>query len=161
MNAKVAVYDSHDKAIEAVCELEAQGFPVKQVSIVGKAEIIDDHIHVKSLDMAKNAPVLVGTGAGVIVGILTGLGVFAIPGFGPLYGAGAVVGALAGLDFGLIGGGLVTLLATIGIKEESVVKYRQHMKEGKFIVVVQGTLDQINQAEQIIHSEGTHLEFGE
>ena len=47
MEAKVAVYDSHEKAMKAVQELERAHFPIKQVSIVGKAEIIDNHMHVQ------------------------------------------------------------------------------------------------------------------
>ena len=52
--------------------------------------------------------------------MLTGLGLFAIPGFGVLFGAGAVIGAFAGFDAGIIAGGLSTILVELAIKEESV-----------------------------------------
>lgn len=160
MESKVAIYETHEKAVDAVKALNNASFPIRLVSLIGNAEIIDDHLHINSFDRVKRAPVLVGTGAGILTGILTGLGVFSIPGFGFLYGAGAVVGALAGFDFGLVGGGILTILATLGIKKESVVKYEEHLKEGKFMVVVHGSLKEIEKAEHILHTEGTHLEYG-
>lgn len=162
MKSKVAIYESHEKTIDAIKVLNKEKFPMKQVSLIGSAEIIDDHLHVRSLDTVKNAPLLVGAGAGIITGLLSGLGVFSIPGFGFLYGAGAVVGAVAGFDFGLIAGGFVTVLAMLGIKKESVVRYKEHLKEGRFMVVVNGSLKEIEKAEHILHTEGTHLvEWGD
>ena len=40
MNTTVGVYDTHEKAIEAVQELKRAGYPVQQVSLIGKAVII-------------------------------------------------------------------------------------------------------------------------
>src|SRR5579872_5387127 len=109
MKAEIAVYKTHEQALEAVKALKKSNFPLKQISLVGKAEIVDNDICVKSLDSVKNAPLIIGSVAGPVVGLLSGLGVFAIPGFGFLYGAGAVIGILGGFDLGLISGGLVTL----------------------------------------------------
>lgn len=159
MKSKVAIYDSHEKALSAVKLLSKARFPLNQVSIIGKAEIIDNDLHIQSLESIKNAPVLIGAGAGVITGLLTGIGVFSIPGFGFLYGAGALIGIIAGFDFGLIGGGLVSVLVRIGIDKESVVRYEEHLHEGKFMLVVNGTLDDIKKAEYELHTDGTHLEF--
>ena len=159
MKSKVAIYDSHEKALNATKVLNSMNFPMEHVSILGKAEIIDDHIHIKQLDTVKNAPLLIGTGAGAVVGLLTGIGVFAIPGFGVIYGAGALIGTLVGIDAGLVTGGIATLLATIGIKKESVVKVHEHLNEGKFLIIVNGPLKEIEKAEHILHTEGTHLEM--
>lgn len=159
MESKIAVYDTHEKAINAVKVLNEHDFPMDRVSLLGKAEIAEDNIHVKSLDTLKETPAIVGMGAGTILGLLSGIGVLTIPGFGFLYGAGALIGAIAGLDIGIIAGGLITLLTFIGIKKDSVVKVNEHLKTGKFIVVVKGTLSEIERAEHILHTEGTHLEF--
>ncbi len=159
MKSQVAVYDSHEKALQAIKVLSEHNFPMEKVSLMGKAEVIDDHIHVKSLEDVKDAPALLGAGAGTIVGLLTGVGAFAIPGFGFLYGAGAVLGAIGGFDLGIIAGGIGTLLATIGIKKDKVVKVHEHLKAGKFLVMVQGTSEDIKKAEQILHAHGTHLEM--
>lgn len=159
MKSKVAVYETHDKALNAVKRLKDTNFPVKKVSIVGKALIIDDHMYLKSLDTLKTLPIALGTIAGIVIGILTGIGVFAIPGFGALYGAGAVVGAAGGLELGILGGGLATIFAHLGIKKNDVLKYEQHLHTGNFLVVVQGDLKEIEQAEHVLHTEGTHLEL--
>lgn len=159
MNAKIAVYNNHEDATKALVVLSNHKFPMKLVSLIGKAEIVDDHVHIKSLEKMKKTPVLLGVGSGTVLGLLTGLGVFTIPGFGVLYGAGAIVGTLAGFDIGLVSGGIVTLLATLGIKKDQSVKFEEHIQEGKFFIVVNGSLEEIKKAEHILHTEGTHLEI--
>src|SRR6188768_4314307 len=159
MESKIAVYDTHEKAVNAIKALNAQHFPMKEVSLLGKAEIIEDNIHIKSYETLEKAPALVGMGAGTLLGLLSGIGVFAIPGFGFLYGAGALVGIIAGLDLGLIAGGAISLLSYTGIKEEEVVKCEEHLKEGKFMVIVKGAQEEIEKAKNILHAEGRHLEF--
>jgi hypothetical protein len=159
MESQIAVYDTHEKAVNAIKLLSHQDFPMENVSLLGKAEVIEDHIQIKSLDTIKKAPVIFGMGAGTLVGLLSGVGVFAIPGFGFLYGAGALVGIIAGLDLGLIAGGVISLLSYTGIKEEEVVKCQEHLKEGKFMVIVKGAKEEIEKAHNILHAEGNHLEF--
>ncbi|MBW4361523.1 hypothetical protein [Flavobacterium taihuense] len=159
MESQIAIYDTHEKAINAIKELSQNDFPMENVSLLGKAEVIEDHIQIKSLDTIKKTPAMVGMGAGTLIGLLTGIGVFAIPGFGFLYGAGALIGIIAGLDLGLITGGFISLLAFTGIKEEQVVKCQEHLKEGKFAVLVNGSVKEIETAKHILHTEGSHLEF--
>lgn len=157
MKAKIAVYDSHEKAVSALKNLANQNFPMKSVSLIGKSEMIDDHIHLKSLTSAKNAPALIGMSAGTLIGLLSGIGVFTIPGFGFLYGAGALVGAIGGFDLGLITGGLSTIFIHLGIKKDHVVKYEEHLNQGKFIIIINGEVEDVLKAEKILHTEGQHL----
>ncbi len=159
MKSKVAIYDTHEKALNAVRALDKSGFSLKQVSLIGKAVVVDGDLHIQSYDTVKNAPLLIGAGAGVVAGLLTGIGVFAIPGFGFLYGAGALIGAIAGFDIGLIGGGVTSILVRLGITKESVVKYEEKLNLGMFMVVVNGPLKDIKKAEKILHTEGTHLQL--
>lgn len=161
MESKIAIYNTHDEAVDAVKVLNDQDFPMSNVSILGTAEVIEDHIHVRSLDTIKKAPAVIGMGAGTVIGLLSGIGVFTIPGFGFLYGAGALVGAIAGFDLGIVAGGLVSFLSFLGIKEDNVVKCEEHLKAGKFMVIVNGSIDEVEKAEHILHTEGTHLEIVE
>jgi len=158
MRSTIGVYDSHDKAVEAVIELKDAGFPVKQLSIIGKAqtEVVDDQLHVMPKDPIKVAGVGAGTALGATLGILTGVGLFAIPGLGFLYGAGALVGAIAGFDAGLIGGGIASVLTTVGVKDDNVKKYHDDLEAGKFIVVAHGSESEMNQAKDILHAHDTH-----
>ncbi|MEZ4922010.1 MAG: general stress protein [Crocinitomicaceae bacterium] len=157
MKAIVATYQNDEKAVDAVQKLANHHFPMDTVSIVGKSEVVEDNIHVKSTAKVKNAPALIGIGAGTLIGLLSGIGVFAIHGFGFLYGSGAIIGAIGGMDLGIMGGGLATLLLTVGIKHEDVVTYEKHLNEGRFLVIVNGSEEEIDRAENILHTHGTHL----
>ena len=159
MKSQVAVYENHSLAIKALERLKEADFPMEKTSLIGQAEIVDDHVHVKSVDDLR----LKATGLGLVatstLGLLTGLGVFAIPGLGFLYGAGALVGAIAGAEFGVVGSALFSIFSTIGFHSDNIVKYEQHIKEGRFLVIVNGTLEEVERAEHILHTEGTHLEL--
>ena len=159
MKIQIAIYDTHEKAINAIKLLADHNFPMSHVSLLGKAEVIDENIHIQTLEPIKNAPVFLGVGAGAIIGLLSGIGVFAIPGFGFLYGAGALVGAIGGFDIGIITGGISTLLLTIGINKDDTVKYHEHLNQGKFLVFVNGPLEEVEKAKDILQADGTHLEI--
>ncbi len=159
MNTAVGIYDDHELAVDAVRKLRDLGFPLQLITIMGKAEeeeVVDNDMHI----MVKNPVNLVGVGTGTAIGaalgVLTGVGVFAIPGLGFLYGAGALVGAIAGFDFGLIGGGIASVLATIGVRDENAQKYHDALEEGKFLVIVHGTGNDANTAKAMLHEHGTH-----
>lgn len=159
MNTIVGVYESHDDAVNAVKSLEKAGYATKNISLISKAELVNDHIHVKSDHTVERAEVGVGLAAGSIIGVLAGVGVFAIPGLGFLYGAGALVGALAGLDIGLLGGGIVSILTSIGIDKAKAAKYEKHLNEGKYLVFVQGDETAVKHAHEVLHTEDLHLEL--
>lgn len=159
MKSIVGVYESHDKAVQAVNELKAAGFAADKISLISKADIVNNHIHVKSEHSVERAEVSVGVAAGTILGALTGIGIFAIPGLGVLYGAGALVGAFAGLDIGLLGGGLVAILTSWGMDEFNAKKYEEHLNAGKFLVFVQGEEADRDRAQDTLHTSGLHMEL--
>lgn len=158
MKSIVGVYESHTKAVNAVNELKAEGFPVKNISLIGKAAFKEP----KTLDanqMIEQREVGIGVVAGSILGVLTGVGIFAIPGLGFLYGAGALIGAIAGFDIGLIGGGIVAVLTAIGIDEASSLRYEKLLQEDKFIVIIQGSPNEIQHAKDILHTSEEHIDI--
>ena len=161
MNATIGIYDNHDMAIEAIQELKDSGYPVSQLSIMGKAEteVVDEEMQVSPEYPLKLAGLGAGTVLGTTLGILAGVGIFAIPGMGFLYGAGAIVGAIAGFDFGLIGGGIASALATVGVKDENLKKYHDALEQGKFIVIAHGNEADVNKAKDILHEHGTHKDI--
>lgn len=153
MNTTVGIYDTHEKAIEAVEELNRAGFPVQQLSLIGKAVVIDELMHVKNNRRIKNAPAIIGAILGPILGILIGVKVFAIPGLGFLFGTGAFLGALAGFPLGIACGGVLTLFATLVIKSRSVLKYNEHIKEKGFQVIAHGNKAEVNRAKEILEGQ--------
>jgi uncharacterized membrane protein len=158
MNATIGIYDTHDLAVEAVIKLKEAGYPVSHLSIMGRAEteVVDEKMHIMTKSPLKVAGLGLGTVLGTTLGVLTGVGVFAIPGLGLLYGAGAVVGAIAGFDFGLIGGGIASALATVGVKDENMKKYHDALDAGKFVVIAHGDEALINKAKDLLEEHGTH-----
>jgi uncharacterized membrane protein len=158
MTTTIGVFDSHEKALKALKMLEHEGIPLKKISLLGKAEIVDDEVKIQHHDPLVKAPVGIGVAAGLTVGLLTGVGIFVVPGLGFLYGAGALVGALAGMDFGLITGGLVSVFATLGVKHEDALMYHEHLKEGKFLLTVNGTEEEVAEAKEILQTENAHIE---
>ncbi len=158
MNATIGIYDTHDMAVAAVQKLHDKGFPATDVTIMGltETEDVDDKMRVSPHSPLKVAGLEAGTVLGATVGVLTGVGVFAIPGLGFLYGAGALVGAIAGFDFGLIGGGIASALATVGVKNDNAKKYHDALAAGKFLVVIHGNQKHVDEARNILDSNGTH-----
>ena len=159
MEQQIAIYDSHKQAVEALKVLKAHDFPLSDVSIIGKAGIDNEHLHLDEVDKATNVPAYVGIGAGTVVGLLTGIGLFAIPGVGVLYGAGALVGALAGAEVGTIGGGIVSVLAKYFTKDDHIENIKDHIEAGKFALVVAGDKDDIDKAKEILHSDALHTHY--
>jgi uncharacterized membrane protein len=150
MNTIVGVYTTHEKAIESVQELNRAGYPVQQISLIGKSVIIDDLMHFKRNRWVKNRPAIIGAIAGPILGILTGVKLFAIPGLGFLYGAGVILGALAGFSLGIVCGGVISLFSILLIKSHAFLKYHEHTEEKGFQVIAHGTLEDANRAIKIL-----------
>src|ERR1700710_2626557 len=92
-----ALYDTYDGARGAVNALEAAGIPHSDISIV--ANNSDNwHRDDRATDAAEGAGTGAGVGAAVggVGGLLTGLGIMAIPGVGPVVAAGWLVAPAGG-----------------------------------------------------------------
>jgi len=159
MQSTIGVYATHDGALEAAKQLKNAGFNDSHLSIIGQAEVIDNHVHVKSKEGEKAAGVAIGAVLGTTLGVLTGIGLIAIPGLGLIFGAGAVAGGLAGLDVGLIGGGIVSVLTMLGIKDDTSIKYKEHLGQGHFLLTIQGTDDEVSRAHQLLLTHNTHIDL--
>ena len=107
MKTLTKVYESHNLARFVVNELEMAGFPSPSISLLAKPSIsllANKNISDQFSDVEDASQSAAGAGMGAAVGgaagLLTGLGLLAIPGVGPVVAAGwfasTVVGALAG-----------------------------------------------------------------
>lgn len=155
----VGVYDTHDAAIVALEALKASGLPLKNTSFISKADIVEGKVCISSKEGVINAPLEIGAVLGPILGILVGTSIIAIPGLGFIYGAGAVVGAIAGFDVGLIGGGIPTLLMTLGINKDKVSSYQEYLEKGKYIITIYGDQKIAEKAKLILHTVGLHIDL--
>jgi hypothetical protein len=81
-----------------------------------------------------------GTGAGIgataggVVGLLTGLGLLAIPGVGPVVAAGWLVATAAGAAVGGTAGGIIGALTKAGTSEEDAFIYAEGVRRGGTLV---------------------------
>lgn len=155
----VGVYDTHDKAITALEALKASGLPLNNMSFISKADIVESKLHTFSNDKVNNIPVEIGVVLGPVVGILAGLSLVTIPGLGLIYGAGAVVGALVGFDFGLVSGGVATLLMKFGINKDKTTTYQEHLENGKFIITIFGDNEITERAKATLHTIGLYIDL--
>lgn len=134
-----ALYDNYDGAVAAVTELERSGIPHADISLVSNNV---DHRYDK--DHPTNAAADAGTGAGIgatvggVGGLLTGLGLLAIPGVGPVVAAGwlvaTAVGAVGGAVVGGAAGGIVGSLTGAGVPEHDANFYAEGLRRGGTLV---------------------------
>ncbi|MBW4635712.1 MAG: hypothetical protein KME30_28690 [Iphinoe sp. HA4291-MV1] len=157
---------SHGRDAEAaLSELRNAGFPMNQVSLIGKHTDGNNIAGVNTnlgtgnkADEGAKAGAATGGALGGLGGLLVGLGTLAIPGVGPVLAGGAVATALAtGLAGGAIGaaaGGLAGGLVGLGIPENRARVYSDRINKGDYLVIVDGTDDEVHHAEAILKRRG-------
>lgn len=74
---------------------------------------------------------------GGTVGLLAGLGVIAVPGFGPALAAGWLASTLLGAGVGAAAGGLIGGLVGMGVPEEDARRFETRFQEGGVLVAVE------------------------
>ena len=142
------LYNTYDQARDAVRALEAAGVGHNDISIIasnaddwykengGKADTYPD----RDLDGRDDRAEAAGAGAGIgaavggTAGALTGLGLMAIPGVGPVVAAGWLVATLAGAAAGAATGGILGALTQAGISNDDAQVYAEGLRRGGAVV---------------------------
>lgn len=162
----VGVFSSRRDAEHALSELRDSSFPMAKVSVIAKdadggsklagADIRDSEGNKADEGAATGA--VTGGVLGTLTGLLVGLGAVAIPGIGPVMLAGATATALAttlsGGAIGAAAGGLFGALVGLGIPEERARVYNDRLSRGDYLVIVDGTDNEIRRAEAILSNRG-------
>jgi len=153
MKTITGLFDDHSDARSAVNALESAGVPSKDISIVSNNT--NNH-HTDESKAAEGS----GTGAGIgaVVGgaggLLTGLGIMAIPGVGPVVAAGwlaaTAAGAVAGAVAGGAAGGIVGAMTDNGVSEEDAHVYAEGVRRGGTIVTAKVDDGLVPEAEAIL-----------
>jgi hypothetical protein len=162
----VGVFSNRLETENALLEIKSSGFPMENVSVVGQNADSEDkvagvEIH-KSIDNKADEGAVTGavTGGalGGVTGLLVGLGSLAIPGVGPVMLAGAAATALAttlaGTAIGAGGASLLGALIGLGIPDNEAQVYSDLLEQGHYLVVVDGTEQQINDVGEILTRKG-------
>ncbi len=149
------LYDTYDAAKSAVNALEARGIPHSDISIVANNSegwYSDDRGSNAAEDAGKGAGI--GAAIGGVGGLLTGLGLMAIPGVGPVVAAGwlaaTAAGAVAGAVAGGAAGGVVGALTGAGVPEQDANVYAEGVRRGGTLVTAKVDDSQFAEAKAIL-----------
>ncbi|MCK2056090.1 hypothetical protein [Methylobacterium sp. 37f] len=167
-----ALYDNYDDASTAVSKLEAAGVSHSDISIVSNNEgdrhagrlgtttttDLDPHTHGDTPEKASTgagAGATVGTVLGGAAGLLTGLGLLAIPGVGPVVAAGWLVATLTGAGIGAAAGGLAGGLTGAGLSETDAHTYSEGVRRGGTLVTVRADQAHATRVMDILEEHGS------
>ena len=154
-SAAVGIFNSHQDAESAVKELQISGYDMKKLSVVGKDYHSEENVigYYNTVDRMATWGKF-GLFWGWIWGLLFGSAFFLIPGMGPVMVGGHLVGYIVGaLETAVVVGGLTAIggaLVSIGIPKDSVIRYETALKADKFMLIVHGTLQEVEKAKSIL-----------
>ncbi|PGE52696.1 general stress protein [Bacillus toyonensis] len=143
----VGVFRTIDDAALVINELNDKGYSADNISAIAKDQKEIEHLEEKSgekvnSETAHKADIFSATGlvaggvAGGLGGLLTGLGVLAVSGMGPIVAAGPIAAAIGGGAGSLIGA-----FIGLGIPEEHAKKYEEYIYDGNILILVDAKLD--------------------
>jgi hypothetical protein len=158
------LYDNYTDAQTAVTKLEAAGVPHSDISIVannsdgwfdGKNDRDGDGVD----DRAEAAGTGAGIGAGIggAAGLLTGLGLLAIPGLGPVVAAGWLAATAVGAAAGAATGGLVGALTQAGVSDEDAPLYAEGVRRGGSLVTAKVADADKSRLEAVLNTSSVNL----
>jgi hypothetical protein len=162
MKTVTGLFDNYEDASDAVGELEANGVPDSDISIVANNSTgwyDEDTSDADTSAAAEDAAGGAGVGAviGGAGGLLTGLGIMAIPGVGPVVAAGwlaaTAVGALGGAAVGGAAGGIIGALTESGVPERDAHAYAEGVRRGGTLVSAKVADDLVDVAERILREK--------
>jgi hypothetical protein len=154
--AVIAVFPDLDAAEAAVRRLIADGFPADRISIVG--EDIESEIRINGFvttgDVAGSGAAS-GAWVGGLFGILSGAALLFVPGVGPLVVLGPLAAGAVGAAEGALLGGTVGAVLGHFVSKKKLPKYEQLVRTGNYLLVVQGTEEDVTRAQQLLTDLGS------
>jgi len=157
MSCVYCLANNYDQAVRIADRLRATGFTSNDISVLfpnqqGTKDFAVDN----STKAPEGAAAGAGTGAlvGGALGWLTGIGLIAVPGLGPLIAAGPIMAALSGAAAGGTLGGVTGALVGMGIPEYEAQRYEGKLKEGRILISVHtDDSDEASKAREIFNDE--------
>ena len=158
----IGVFSHRQDAEAALTELRDAGFSMSQVSLIAKDGDRNNPVGGVNTQTdvgnqagkSATAGAVTGGALGGLGGLLVGLGALAIPGVGPVIAGGALATALAttaaGGAIGAAAGGITGGLVGLGIPEANARAYNDRINRGDYLVLVDGTEDELRRAEAIL-----------
>ena len=149
----VSIFNSHIDAEDAVRELQKSGFDMKKLSIAGKHSGDSVSGNYNTGEGVRHCGKL-GTFWGKVLEVVYGSALLIIPGIGPVVIGGPLVRwIISALDGAAPVAGLSaigTVFCSIGIPNDSVLAYEMSLKSHKFLLVADGSAEEIEEARKIL-----------
>jgi hypothetical protein len=157
-SAVIGVFDTHDQAEQAVKALEAGGFPMRRLSIVGKGYQTEEK-PTGFYTTGDRVKTWGGVGLlwGSLWGLLVGAGFFWIPGIGLIAAGGPFLHLLAtAAGSAVVVGGASALgaaLVSLGLPKSDVIKYERYVKSDRYLIIAHGTAEEVARAAGLMQQE--------
>lgn len=158
-NIVVAVFERHAQAEDAVRSLGRAGFPLTQLTIVGKGYHTDEKV-VGFYNIGDRIKLWGKNGAfwGGLWGLFVGGVLMTVPLVGPVVVLGHLGAMLVGAAEGaLLGGGLSALAGAfvgIGIPKDTVLRYEEAVRADRFLVLAHGSPEETRRAQELLKAIG-------
>lgn len=149
MQTITKVYDHYSQAQRAVKELKAAGIASSEISLLANKSVSQELVEVVDASEAGTG-LAIGAVAGGAAGLLTGLGLMAIPGLGPVVAAGWLATTAFGAVAGGAAGGIVGALVGAGVSEDHAHVYSEAVRRGGTLVSVKTPGNQIERVHAIL-----------
>jgi hypothetical protein len=140
------LFDTRQQAEAAVDALEDAGVANADISILSSRDN-------EQGDAAEGAGI--GAAIGGVGGLLAGIGAFAIPGIGPVVGAGWLATTLMGAVAGGVAGGLIGSMTEAGVDESDAHVYAEGIRRGGTLVTARVADEQVDAAAAILGQSGS------
>ena len=158
-NTLIAVYDNHDDAAWAVETLLNGGINKFHITVLGKGDF-EEYDKFEFNKENEDAVFWGEQGAfwGALWGFLLGGLVVFVPGFGSLVASGPLIGSLSGLAAGATLGAAVSAMVAwfmdLGMTKAEAKHYEDMLKQGKNLVIVQGSVEEVKKAKSLLENQG-------
>jgi len=159
--AVTGLYDTYRNAAATVRDLETEGIPHDQISLLANRALSDNMTSRYSPKDSEGDEAMTGAGAGAAFGAILGgggalmtLGIVVIPGVGAVLAAGWLVATLAGAAAGALvaaaGGSLIGAMVSNGIPAEDANVYAEGVRRGGTLVIVRVAKGSVAAVETIL-----------
>jgi hypothetical protein len=159
MTAVIGTYDNVEKALAAIQELIAAGYPSDNLSLTGRlgSEVYTHGSHhagtteTVNRNDASNATTKT-------MAVLRKSAIFGVPELGYLFAGGALISYMAYSVRSEEMIDLATILESFGFEDVVAERYANDIKKGKYMVIAHGSHNEITKATQVLEKHITYAE---
>ena len=161
----VNTYTSQEQAVAALDAIIFKGFPLAKIFLLAPSNFIvkpENMLLLSRLVKQERIGTFISTSTGLTkgfvfgnltgsaVGVVLGLGILAIPGLGQMALSSAMLFTLISGGICTATGGVVGSLIGFGLSEAKVKEYNELIAQGKFLLVIEGTKEEIATVQDIL-----------